>query len=43
MRSRPLGWAAPTPHVRGDGRDCPMRVDAAPEARSMAAQWLVKG
>jgi hypothetical protein len=38
-----LGRAAPTRLCGVDGQDCPRRVDAAPEARSIAAQQLANG
>jgi hypothetical protein len=44
MRGRlALGRAAPTRTVRDDGRHCPMHVDAAPEARTLIANWLAEG
>jgi len=42
-KMRFLGRAATDAHVRDDGRHCPMHVDAASEARSMAAQRLANG
>ena len=40
---RRVGSGGTDAHVRDDGRHCPMHVDAAPEARSMAAQRLANG